>query len=206
MAYQCESCGAGIGGGFFGTKQASEAEIGELRKIVPDCGKTLCLTCYYKIKRNAEEQQDADAAGEPRLSRTEKRKKLDELIKTVVVVTYPPDASIEYEYCGIVSGYSAMGTGMFSDLFSSFTDFFGEQSHTYRKKFQTAENFCMDMLRLQALSKGGNLVAGTHFTYTELTAGKGQILVGATGTALREKACAVDIKGQYKYLATWWRE
>lgn len=110
---------------------------------------------------------------------------LQEELGKLEMFTFPPPAGLEYENKGFISSVSAMGTGPFVDFFSSFTDFFGAESESYHEKIRLAQDNCLNRLRRDVIATGANALYGVQITYTELTAGKGMILVCACGTALK---------------------
>lgn len=91
-----------------------------------------------------------------------------------------------YKNLGLVSAYMALGTGPISMLLSSWTDFFGEESKVYNEKMTSATNACIARIKNLAHEMGADAVIGVQTTFTELTAGHGQIMVCMIGTAVKK--------------------
>ena len=91
-----------------------------------------------------------------------------------------------YENLGLVSAYMALGTGPISQLLSSWTDFFGEESKTYNEKMTSATDACIFRIKKMAHEMEADSVIGVQTTFTELTAAHGQILVCMIGTAVKK--------------------
>jgi len=90
----------------------------------------------------------------------------------------------QHQEIGIVTGLANMGTGVFSSLGSSISDFFGQQSNIYNSKIQQSEEFCMQQLRLKTLKKGGNAVIGVDIDYNEIGGTKEMQMVAMIGTTV----------------------
>ncbi len=93
----------------------------------------------------------------------------------------------EYEILSIVTAQTTMGTGFLSELSSDWNDFWGQESGTMNKKISKGEQVCLNMMRIKALSLGGNAVIGVDIDYSEVGSLRGMILVCSTGTAIRIK-------------------
>lgn len=89
------------------------------------------------------------------------------------------------EYLGLVTGQSVIGTGVVSEFFSDFTDFFGGNSGSFEGKIATGETAALRMMKSKAIKLGADAVIGIDIDYGELGGGKGMIMVVATGTAVR---------------------
>jgi uncharacterized protein YbjQ (UPF0145 family) len=112
---------------------------------------------------------------------------LESLINNVPVLSIPNPSNWEYTSISIVTGQSVLGTGLLSEVTSSFTDFFGAQSGAYNKKLIEGENFCLNILRKKALDLGCNAIIGTDIDYSEAGSLKGMLMVCMAGTAIRVK-------------------
>ncbi len=93
----------------------------------------------------------------------------------------------DYEVLEIVTGQSTTGTGVISEIGSSFTDLFGAQSNMYNNKLAKGENLCFHQMRAKTLQLGGNAIVALDLDYSELGGIKGMIMVCATGTAVKLK-------------------
>lgn len=91
----------------------------------------------------------------------------------------------KYKSHGVVTAKTVIGTGAFTEIASGFTDFFGGKSDAMRDKLSKAENETMSMLRMEAIKKKCNAIAGMSLTYGEVGSGKGMLLVTAQGTAIQ---------------------
>ena len=100
----------------------------------------------------------------------------------VVTIQVPP--KWDFEILGIVTGQSVTGTGIFSEIFSDFTDFFGAQSGTYNAKLRQGELLCLSQVKIKTLELGGNAVVGVDIDYSEVGGGKGMLMVCMAGTAI----------------------
>ena len=85
----------------------------------------------------------------------------------------------------MVTGQSVTGTGIISELASSFTDIFGMQSGRFGNKIKEGENICKAQLRLAAAHLGASAVIGTDIDYSEVGGGKGMLMVCMSGTAIK---------------------
>ncbi|WP_316750951.1 hypothetical protein [Pedobacter gandavensis] len=66
----------------------------------------------------------------------------------------------DYDPIGIISAQSVTGTGLLSEISSSWADFLGGQSDALSNKILNSENLCKDKLRFNTLLLGGNIKAG----------------------------------------------
>lgn len=99
------------------------------------------------------------------------------------------------EYLGPVSSQFVIGTGLFADLFSTITDFFGRHSISYQKKLDQINQEAIDLITEKALKLGANAVLGLRVDHDEVSGeGKSMLMVNASGTAV--KANPVSKKGK----------
>ncbi len=132
------------------------------------CGKEI----YFKCKNELENEK------------LEIRKKLNNTIKHIPVITTHSPLNWKYKILEMVTGQSSTGTGVFTEFTSSFTDLFGAQSGRHNQKLRAGENMCFAQLRKQALDLGGNAVIATDIDYSEIGSGKGILMVCMSGTAI----------------------
>nr|MBI1231346.1 heavy metal-binding domain-containing protein [Cytophagales bacterium] len=111
--------------------------------------------------------------------------KIKELINFVPIVTLHTPQDWKYQSLQIVSAQSVTGTGVITEIASSWTDFFGMESGRYNEKLKTGEDNCKSILRFQALQMGGNAILGADIDYSEAGAGKGMLMVCMAGTAVK---------------------
>lgn len=90
----------------------------------------------------------------------------------------------EYDVVGVITAQSVTGTGIFSDVASTFTDLFGSQSGTYNAKLREGENLCKASLRAQAIEAGANAILAADIDYAEVGGQRAMLMVCMTGTAV----------------------
>lgn len=100
-------------------------------------------------------------------------------------------------HVGPVSAQFVIGTGLFTDVFSSFTDFFGAGSKSYQKKLSKVERQGLDMIRARAAAVGANAVIGLRIDHDEISgAGKSMLMVTLAGTGVvARKTTARETEG-----------
>lgn len=139
----------------------------------------MCQGCgtnqYYK----------ALAESEPLLEKA--RSDLKNLISVIPVVSIHAPIHWDYDVVSIVTAQSTTGTGVITEIASSWTDFFGLQSGFYNRKLRGGEELCLAGLRTAALELGGNAVIGCDIDYAEVGGVSSMIMVCMTGTAIRLK-------------------
>lgn len=87
------------------------------------------------------------------------------------------------EYCGIKNGSVVLGTGLFSELSASFSDFFGEKNRTMSQKIERAKKAAINILIDNSILEGANGIIGID--YDIMTIGANMIVVSANGTAVK---------------------
>ncbi len=128
--------------------------------------------------------------------------KLNMNIKNIPVLTIHTPYNWQYTSLGLVSGQIVTGTGLVSEIFSDFTDFFGVKSGSFTNKLMKREEDVLNQLRAKAILLGGNAVIATDIDYGEVGAGKGMLMVCAAGTAI--SLTNIDILGDKKKKAVSW--
>lgn len=92
------------------------------------------------------------------------------------------------EYLGPVFAHFVIGTGLFADIFSAFTDFFGAHSRSYQQKLDLINREALAQIEAQAALRGANAVVGLSVDHDEISgAGKSMLMVSASGTAVRAR-------------------
>jgi uncharacterized protein YbjQ (UPF0145 family) len=90
------------------------------------------------------------------------------------------------EYLGPVSTEVVVGTGLFTDFFSSWTDFFGMESRSHQSKLDQIKERALATIEYKALRLGATAVLGLRVDHDEIGAGgKSLLMVTAMGTAVR---------------------
>lgn len=104
-------------------------------------------------------------------------------IDIIPIVTAQNPLNWEYQVIEMVSAQSVTGTGMLSEISSSWADFLGGQSNALSNKLSSGENICKNKLRLSAAILGANCIIATDIDYAEVGGGKGMLMVCMAGTA-----------------------
>ena len=94
------------------------------------------------------------------------------------------------EYKGLVSGEVVLGTGVFSEMSTSFSDLFGIESEEFSSKLKVAKNAAIFKLVEEAAKVGGNAIIGVDFEYT--TFSNNIIGVSVNGTAVKVEHCEYE--------------
>ncbi|HEX6042282.1 YbjQ family protein [Longimicrobium sp.] len=90
------------------------------------------------------------------------------------------------EYLGPVSAEVVVGTGLFTDFFSSWTDFFGMESRAHQSKLDQIKERALATIEYKGLRLGATAVIGLRVDHDEISAGgKSLLMVTAMGTAVR---------------------
>jgi uncharacterized protein YbjQ (UPF0145 family) len=199
----CPNCKAEIKPGFFSLVSASTSDATLLINKFGD-GKSsgYCSKCSKQLIIKARQNL------EPEYNKT--KGILSELIGDLPIVTIHQPMNWDYNVIGIITAQSVMGTGVISEISSSFTDFFGAQSGAYNKKLQAGENTCMNILRKKAIDLGGNAIIGVDIDYSEAGGDKGMLMICMAGTAVYLKnpeVCVSDPERIKKLLeaSQWWK-
>ena len=115
------------------------------------------------------------------------QKEIQASIHCIPVISAQSPLHWDYAVLGMVTGQSSTGTGVFNEIFTTFTDFFGTQSKSTNKKLVIGEELCFSQLRHKTLEMGGNAVIATDIDYSEVGAGAGILMICMAGTAIRLK-------------------
>lgn len=87
------------------------------------------------------------------------------------------------EYLGIVTGETVMGTGYFSDIGASISDFFGAEASEYSEKLRAAKQAVLKIMVKNSTDLGGNAIIG--ISYTLMTFSGNMMGVSVTGTSVK---------------------
>lgn len=115
-------------------------------------------------------------------------KDLKDQLYLIPILTMNNPTNWDYDPIGIISAQSVTGTGLLSEISSSWADFLGGQSDALSNKLLQGENLCKDKLRFSALLLGGNAIIATDIDYSEVGGGKGMLMVCMAGTAVKVKS------------------
>jgi len=108
-------------------------------------------------------------------------------IHRIKILTLQNPPSWTYDPISIITSQSVTGTGLFSEIASSFTDILGMQSGVFNTKLADGEKLCFSQLRYKAMQLGANAIIATDIDYGDVGSGKGMLLVCAAGTAIKVK-------------------
>ena len=115
------------------------------------------------------------------------KKTFERLLPIIPVVTLQNPKDWDYRVLRMVTAQSVTGTGVLSEISSSFSDFFGMQSNRLNSKLRNGETICKLALRMEAIRLGGNAIIATDIDYAEVGGDKGMLMVCMSGTAIKLK-------------------
>jgi uncharacterized protein YbjQ (UPF0145 family) len=101
-------------------------------------------------------------------------------IPIVSVDVLPPNA--KYLLIDMISFQSTLGTGLFSEFGSEFSNIFGTEAKMMNAKIETSIGKCKDAMRVLAHQIGANAVIGADFDFSTNT--RDATTVAAQGTAV----------------------
>lgn len=174
----CPNCGAKLKSGVFSQNSILTDErlelIAEMNNTLKKIGCGKCLGDEY-----------TNALVQFRQSRIEMQSNIQIEINNIPIITAHSPYNWDYQVLGFATGQSTTGTGLFSEMESSWTDFFGMQSESYNRKIANGEQLCAMQVRSKAIQMGGNAVIALDIDYSELGGGKGMIMVCMSGTIVK---------------------
>jgi uncharacterized protein YbjQ (UPF0145 family) len=176
---QCPNCATKLRGMIKIYSMIDKRSLKIINLILNTNETQLCSKCVVPFIEKAKDRVSAEKS----LREQELRKGLSKL--PVATIHIPP--KWDFEILGIVTGQSVTGTGVFAELFSEFTDFFGAQSETYNNKLRQGELLCLSQIKTKTLELGGNAIVGVDIDYSEVGGGKGMLMVCMAGTAINLK-------------------
>lgn len=115
-------------------------------------------------------------------------KELKDQLHIVPILTMHNPSGWDYDPIGIISAQSVTGTGLLSEISSSWADLMGGQSDALSNKLLNGENLCKDKLRFSTLTLGGNAIIATDIDYSEVGGARGMLMVCMAGTAIKVKS------------------
>jgi len=140
--------------------------------IDSDSGLYICSTC--------ESEAETERAVEEQLERQRTEGLLKVSQKIVVTTTPGIDGYRVRQYLGTESVEFVIGTGVFSEVSSSFADFFGLRSSAFEQKLRHAKEYAMNALKFLAAEKGANAVVAVDIDYTEFSGNRIAIIINGT--------------------------
>lgn len=196
MADCCHKCGKSFSG-MFGTTPIGPKSTEKLKQILSlDCS-GMCIQCAgialndERLRRNMDLSTEIRKRIAPQIQRA---------LDKITLQTVPHSEHIGGTILGVVSGYSVIGTGVLSEFFSSFTDFFGLESNAYLEKIRKGEKSSMLIAKKQAFDMGADLISGFNISVTEATSGHGMLMVSCSGTAVQTKGADLSLMAEMKKL------
>ena len=100
------------------------------------------------------------------------------------------------DYLGPVSAQVVIGTGIFAEFFSTWTDFFGARSGSYENKLERIQRGVLSQLEFRATKLGADAVIGLRVDYDEISgSGKSMLMVTAMGTAVKLRPEDAEVSG-----------
>ena len=173
----CPNCLASLKTGVFNQNALVAPRLQDLvNEFRDDKKEGFCQKCYQSASNEAFEklQQEEGVI----------RSNTLELITSMPAVSSHSSRDWEYETIGLVTGQSVMGTGIFSEISSGWSDLFGKNSAALGDNLRAGERACLIQIKKQAFEVGGNAILALDIDYNELGGGKGLIMVCMTGTAV----------------------
>lgn len=182
----CPNCNAEIKSPMFGSEnwllEGLKPEF--INKFTNNSNLNYCSQCSKGLIEQALQEYEKQRKTKIAL-KNNKSTRLMELLHNVPIVTLHNPQDWKYQSIEILSAQSVTGTGVITEIASSWTDFFGMESSRYNEKLKSGEERCKNILRFQALQMGGNAILGTDIDYSEAGAGKAMLLVCMAGTAVK---------------------
>ncbi len=177
----CPNCKAPIKSGVFNSNiiVTDENKVKVINEFTESKSPAYCTTCVFNL------QNQAKIAWSKLME--DAKKTFEKLLTIIPVVTLQNPKDWDYRVLRMVTAQSVTGTGVVSEISSSFSDFFGMQSNRLNSKLRNGENICKSALRMEAISLGGNAIIATDIDYAEVGGDKGMLMVCMSGTAIKLK-------------------
>jgi uncharacterized protein YbjQ (UPF0145 family) len=154
-------------------------------------GLTTDLATGRYVCSDCQERQQAEASKKRRAEVDEARDRelaLNKIARTVILTTTPTIDGFEIEaYIDIESVEFVIGTGLFSEFVSDWSDIFGLRSKPFESKLQAAKRESLDVLRKLAAQKGANAVVGIDLDYTEFSGNRIGLIANGTLVRVRRR-------------------
>jgi uncharacterized protein YbjQ (UPF0145 family) len=173
----CTNCNTAFKAGMFGSVSALPENVNLfIKEFTKTSSEGFCTKCGNELITTSKLRMSAE--------KNAINREMQQLCVEMPVISIQSPKDWDYEVLDIVSGQSTTGTGIISELSSSFNDFFGTQSKTLNSKLRQGENNCKTQLRMRCLSMGGNAIVGVDIDYSEVGFEKGMLMVCMAGTAI----------------------
>jgi uncharacterized protein YbjQ (UPF0145 family) len=177
----CPSCNSEIKTGLFNGNAIVDTpeKTALINRFTDNKAPVFCNRCiaanWDTAKTNLEKQLN------------DSRANYQQLIQHIPIITLQVPLNWDYIVVKMLTSQSVTGTGVVSEITSSFSDFFGMQSGSLNQKLKKGETICALQLRAEAVECGANAIIGTDIDYAEVGGDKGMLMVCMTGTAIRLK-------------------
>jgi uncharacterized protein YbjQ (UPF0145 family) len=177
---KCPNCGAAIKKSTFSNNQLIDPAMAELiDSYAAEKRGGYCFKCIPAIKEKTlisfdQEIQDLE-------------RRMFMALSSVRIISAHSPSDWNYETISVVTGQAVMGTGIFTEISSGFSDLFGSASEALSEKIRAGEKSCFAQIKKQAIERGGNAILALDIDYNELGGVKGMVMVCMTGTAVRLK-------------------
>ena len=176
---ECPNCGAKMKSGLFNNPISKETDSIVIREFTENISPAHCSKCVNSLL--------AKAITNGQLEFSEVQLAFEKLILSIPILSIHHPLGWDYQSVGIVTGQTVTGTGVLSELSSSFSDFFGTQSGAFTSKLSKGELLCMNQMRIKAVHLDCNAIIGADIDYSEVGSLKGMLMVCMTGTAVKLK-------------------
>lgn len=181
---ECPNCSKAIKGGFLNPNRIVTVHTDYINKVRGTAVAAHCDSCsqntYYKAREELRQKQPVAKAAVDVLT-----ERLQHALSSVPLLSLHYPRGWKFEPITIVTAQSVTGTGLFSEVGSTFADMFGLQSNQFRDKLRGGENLCKASIRRDAIELGAHAVIGIDVDYAEVGGAKSMLMVCMTGTAVR---------------------
>lgn len=174
----CPNCGAEIKNGTFSSNpELYPYQIEFINFFLNKDFPTYCKKCGGQL------YLDAKAKKRQRVS--ESSAYIEQHINDIPILTIQSPINWNYMPIEMVTSQSVMGTGVLSEISSSWADFFGNPSNAYNSKLRAGETLCKNQLRSECIRLGGHAIIAVDIDYSEAGSTKNMLMVCISGTAIR---------------------
>jgi uncharacterized protein YbjQ (UPF0145 family) len=172
----CPNCNKKIGGILSSNYILSVENIEFINLFKSDRPEAYCYECGYQLLLNCKNKL--------KTQKDEQRSLISDLLINIPVITLQNPSNWDYTVIDMVTAQSVSGTGVISEIASSWSDLVGGQSQVLGNKLSNGEDICKNQLRLKAVAIGANCIIATDIDYAEVGGAKGMLMVCMSGTAV----------------------
>lgn len=183
----CPNCNSEIKNGFRANLLLHDKEAKFINYFLNKDAPAYCSHC------GSGKLQEAQAIKMERLQSSLDFINVNLKIIPLVTIQHPP--GWEYSAIGTVTAQMVMGTGIFTEFTSSWTDFFGKPASGYKQKIKEGEDACFQDLRVKCVKGGGDAVVGIDIDYSDLGSSKNLIMICVSGTIIKINNLETVIQG-----------